>query len=621
MIDSGPKGATQAARRATVAKHLSMGLATVLAILALAALGASYFSYATVLRIAIGSSSDDQVLRGAGTLLSAFHKIVVSLRLCSAGLGLAALLAILCRNRIQTWIAEALLPMPQFLRGVAGSVLGGLKADGKLNAGVLLGLFLLGVAFRVRFLFRPIRFDEADSFITFASRPLYIGLSWYPEPNNHLLQTLLMHFAWRFFGDHEWALRLPALFAGSLLIPMTYWAARQLYDKNSALIAAGMIAAASPLVGYSVEGRGYTILCVLFLLLVITTQYLIEHDSPPAWLLWVLIAALGFYTIPIMLYAVGTAALWLALSTTGMEPKRSRGQCLARLASALFFTGALTVLLYTPVLIVSGWRSLLSNPHVQSRTVAYLLANFGLNVSQTWRFWTTDVPLPLAFVFTAGFLIALLNHTRPAGHRVPVPLAAALCIPLLLLAQRVVPYARIWIFLLPLCAAVSAAGLWLSIRRLGRIESHASRVAAVAALGVFAFMSVCDLRGTSLSSSPLDGIENTVVWIQGHLKQGDTVMATGGIRAPLSYYFRLHGVPLVSRPAPCNPIAIAAYTFKGTFHRNPAGGETQFLMMTAGKRESLESFGACLTGPAPALVYERAGIRIFERIASGQAGQ
>src|ERR1035438_6585789 len=99
-------------------------------------------------------------------------------------------------------------------------------------------------------------------------------------------------------------------------------------------------------------------------------------------------------------------------------------------------------------------------------------------------------------------------------------------------------------------------------------------------------------------------------------------MATGGIRAPLSYYFRLHGVPLVSRPAPCNPIAIAAYTFKGTFHRNPAGGETQFLMMTAGKRESLESFGACLTGPAspiPMLVYDWAGIRIFERITGANA--
>jgi hypothetical protein len=51
---------------------------------------------------------------------------------------------------------------------------------------------LVAAAVRVPFLGQPMRYDEALTFNEFASRPLYYGLSFYPDPNNHLLNTLLM---------------------------------------------------------------------------------------------------------------------------------------------------------------------------------------------------------------------------------------------------------------------------------------------------------------------------------------------------------------------------------------------------------------------------------------------
>ena len=62
------------------------------------------------------------------------------------------------------------------------------------------------------------RYDEALTFNEFASRPLYYGLSYYPDPNNHLLNTLLMHLAFLGLGNQPWVLRLPALAAGVLLV-------------------------------------------------------------------------------------------------------------------------------------------------------------------------------------------------------------------------------------------------------------------------------------------------------------------------------------------------------------------------------------------------------------------
>ena len=53
---------------------------------------------------------------------------------------------------------------------------------------------LLAIGLRLAFLNQPMRYDEALTFNEFASRPLYYALSFYPDPNNHLLNTLLVHF-------------------------------------------------------------------------------------------------------------------------------------------------------------------------------------------------------------------------------------------------------------------------------------------------------------------------------------------------------------------------------------------------------------------------------------------
>src|SRR5207245_4620972 len=58
--------------------------------------------------------------------------------------------------------------------------------------------------------------------IYYASHPLSVALTIYGSPNNHILHSLLMHFAYRMFGSAEWALRLPALLAGIAIVPLTY---------------------------------------------------------------------------------------------------------------------------------------------------------------------------------------------------------------------------------------------------------------------------------------------------------------------------------------------------------------------------------------------------------------
>jgi 4-amino-4-deoxy-L-arabinose transferase-like glycosyltransferase len=589
-------------------------LAAFLAVGGLLAACASYVPYTLLFGATIGSGTDDQLLRGAGALAAAYPQMVWRLRLCSVAFLVAAALAMVFRRKLQIWIGEALLPIPRFLDEIPRSLIRRVKTEDKLDLAVVSFLFFAGIAVRIRFLLRPIRFDEADSFLSFVSKPLYIGLSYYPEPNNHLLHTFLSHFAWQVFGDHEWALRMPALLFGSLLIPATYCAGRVLYGRGAALIAAALVAGSSPLINYSVEARGYIILCVLFLLLVVTSRYLLDHDSPSAWLVWGLIAALGLYTIPTMLYGVVSMAVWIALSSVGIKAEELVRR-LRRLTIAVVFAGILTCLLYLPVLLASGPSALLSNRYVRPISLSYVLAQLPGEISQTWRAWTADVPSVLTLLLGASFLVAILCHRRISTCRVP-PVAAALAVFPLLLIQRVLPFTRVWTLFLPLCAMTSAAGLWLLVSLLtGRWKVASFRISLLLAVTLFVLMGRSDWRSSSLSSDNVDGVERAARWMKSYMRPADTVVAFETTRAPLKYYFRRHAVERLSHPLPCRGMTLEAFTSTSSASHRRVVGTRTLIITTTGRASFSPVVAECVSGPnAPSgqLVYQQAGITVVE---------
>jgi hypothetical protein len=541
------------------------------------------------------------------------------LRLCSIGFLAVALLTALYKRKLQAWIEEAVWPLPRFLSEATDSMAGGWRADGKVIAWAVPVLFLVGAILRVRFLFGPVGFDEASNFVWFASKPLYLGVSWYPAPNNHVFYTLLMHFAWRLFGDHEWAIRLPALLAGLLLIPVTYWAGRVLYERHSALIAAALVTATSPLVFFSVNGRGYTLVCVFFLLLLIIGRYLLDHDSSPGWLLWGLVAAVGFYTIPIMMYAVGTAALWLFLSSQSMEPK-GRRHFLAGLGMALAVAAVVTTLLYLPVLIVSGPKLLFDNPWVHPMNFADLWSFLPARIGRTWKMLTENVPSIVVWMLVAGFVISLFCHRRVATNRVSVPIAAALCIAPLLVAQRAAPQARMWLFLVPLFAIVSSAGLWFVVRLLANRAGTRclSSISTVMAMGFSLLLGSAVIRADDVSSRDgvVPGIDDVVVWMKGQLMPRDIVLGKLPATVPLIYYFRRNGIRPMYHAAPCDAMSLV-YSFNVPLSGDPATGETRVLAVVLDGYQPAGSMLPMLCVPVgafsrPKLIYAARGASVYE---------
>ncbi|MFO1095790.1 MAG: glycosyltransferase family 39 protein [Planctomycetaceae bacterium] len=167
----------------------------------------------------------------------------------------------------------------------------------------------VGFALRLQRWFDPVAYDEAYTYLNFASRPWYEAIGDYNSTNNHLLNTLLMHISTRMFGPQEWAMRWHVLLAGSLLPWAVFHWARDWFGRPAGLIAAAAVAVAPELITYSTDARGYILVALAAIVFDACWRGCAATSRRAWWFAWVALVA-GLAAMPIMVYAaVGSARL------------------------------------------------------------------------------------------------------------------------------------------------------------------------------------------------------------------------------------------------------------------------------------------------------------------------
>ncbi len=424
-----------------------------------------------------------------------------------------------------------------------------LAADAKLGAASIpmvdrLGvLLLMGIAAWLRFedLFQPMRGDEAYTFMEYASHPFYIGLSFYNAPNNHLLGTLLERCSYLVFGNHPWALRLPAFVGGLCLVPATYVASRCLYRTESGLLAAGLVACSSILIEYSTNARGYILLCLVCTIMICVAAHALRDQNWASWLLLGGLSAIGFYAIPIMLYPFGGIVIWIVLCSLGADAGTDLRGAVRGICFAAGVGGVATLELYSPVFAISGPQAVLGNKWVRPVPPGVFVHNLPMSLASTWKQWNWDFPWILVWVLVVGFFAALVLQRRCGRQQVALPIAMVACILPLLALQRVVPFERVWLFALPVYFIVASAGVALGLKP-ARAQSR-----YVMALMTIAIVVIVGMKGRRSQSVYLRnegrGFEQLAIYLKSDLKPGDSVIAVLSSEAPLRYYFQQHDVP------------------------------------------------------------------------------
>ena len=119
-------------------------------------------------------------------------------------------------------------------------------------------------------------------------------------------------------GPNELALRAPALVAGLLLAPLTWWVGQRLTSESAAAIATALVAFSPPLVYYSNELKPYAVDALVTLLLLAGAFHV--TGAPTSGRRWTALAAGGaaalFASTPSVFVLAGVAAFLLLDSHT-----------------------------------------------------------------------------------------------------------------------------------------------------------------------------------------------------------------------------------------------------------------------------------------------------------------
>lgn len=416
-------------------------------------------------------------------------------------------------------------------------------------------IIVTGVVCRLAALTQPMRYDEAVTWVLFTSKPWWTSLATYPNPNNHVLFSLLAKATSALAPTEPWALRLPAFVAGVAILPLTWAVGRRLAGRSTALLGTALAAGSTSLVLYSVNARGHTIVGAIALVLVLIADHLRTRPSWPLWLAYGIVGALGLYTVPVAIYPLGAVSLWLALDAVRRAGPRPRAivRGLAPLAAASALVVVLAAMLYAPILQSSGLRALTSNKLALPLTIGHFLRVLPAFVYELVLTWTSPFPWWCAPVL---FGLALLGlRGRHGDARVPLALAViAWCVGVLCITHRT-PFVRFWLSMLPLFLLAAGRGLarwgevWATrVPALRRIDAPIGAVLVAVLSGAVALGTHAAER--SDDTGTFRPARAVTALIGDSLRTGDRVLAIIPANAPLLYYFGVRGIPLAYLDTP-----------------------------------------------------------------------
>ena len=287
---------------------------------------------------------------------------------------------------------------------------------------VLAGLILVGLALRLA-VTRGIWLDEAISIhqahlsLHDLFRNLYYGDR--QPPLHHLVLWLTV----RAFGDGEFAVRLPSLIAGTLVIPVLYELGRELYDRRTGLIAAAFAAVSPILIWYSQEVRMYEFVALFGLLAVLTQLRVIRHATMLNWAAYILATAALLWTHYFGLLLVAVQQLvFIAV----LVHRKRNGQPIKPLALGFVYSLAVLVMQLVPLLVFAHHQYQSTSGAAGSPSGTYdLLSFYSVLANLAWSLWgyQPDATTVLLAAMWPLFLLGSLVLLGRGGSRQTMSLA------------------------------------------------------------------------------------------------------------------------------------------------------------------------------------------------------
>jgi uncharacterized membrane protein len=288
----------------------------------------------------------------------------------------------------------------------------------------LAGIILAGLALRLA-VPRGIWLDEAISIhqARLSLHGLFRNL--YNGDRQPPLYHLTLWLTIRAFGHGEFAVRLPSLIAGTLVIPALYALGRELYDRRTGLLAAAFATISPLLIWYSQEVRMYEFVALFGLLALLTQLRAIRRGTMLNWAAYILATAalLWSHYFGLLLIAVQQLAFVGVL----VYRKRS-GQTVKPLALGFAYSGAILVMQLVPLLVFAHHQYQVTSGAAGSPSGTYdYLSFYSVLSNMAWSLWgyQPDATTVLLAAMWPLFLLGSLVLLGRGGSRQTMGLAAA----------------------------------------------------------------------------------------------------------------------------------------------------------------------------------------------------
>jgi|HubBroStandDraft_6_1064221.scaffolds.fasta_scaffold00912_11 hypothetical protein len=462
-----------------------------------------------------------------------YNRFVGRLPIATCVFGLCGVILALFRRKLAGFLRD----IPSEWIGIGNSLRrqfhGGTET--LLEVSAVFIVFAIGVFLRLWHLGRPVRFDEAWTYVDFASRPLVLVLSRYPVPNNHLLNTLLVHCSTRLFGNTIFGLRAPAFVAGCLAILAAWLVGRVLYGSLAGILAAGCVAALPTFIEFSINARGYALQWLSILACMGFAAVLQENPSlKAAWLGLVVAAVAGIYAIPTTLLAVIGIFAWMLGPTVTDGNAAERKQLIRKVVLASVAIALPCMLLYLPPILVSGPAAVAAQSTVAFQRESTLAAGMEHMAQCARVYWTEGVPPAAIWILVGGLCTGLFFHHKLSKNRVPITIALFLVAAMFAWAHHVFGFPRVWSYLFLSAVITASAGISLVVRYLtGRSRIRQVALAAVISVTLSLFVATSLLhQGVLFTTNETGRIvdsDEIVNFLRTELRPGDSLVSNAMI--------------------------------------------------------------------------------------------
>lgn len=214
----------------------------------------------------------------------------------------------------------------------------------------------------------PLGVDEGWTAGQYVLEPFRVAATKYDEPNNHILHTILAWIAHRLAGTSVVALRIPAFLSWCLLLSAVWWFVRQESNWPAAALATTFVGTSRFLVEYGSSARGYVLVLLLFMLALLVGRTLVRRPGNHLrWALWAVLLALGFFTVPVMVFPAAIVVAWMLLARRQHDcGVRGEAAFAVRTAAWSAVAAVLGLLLYLPAILSQGASALFGNEFVET---------------------------------------------------------------------------------------------------------------------------------------------------------------------------------------------------------------------------------------------------------------